>query len=238
MSIDAGMFERIKKGDTSARERFFDANTGLIWSCIRRYSGLLDKDDLFQLGAIGLLKAIDRFDPSYGVAFSTYAVPLILGEIRRYLRDNGAVKVSRRLREISLAARRLSSMRKAETGKELSVEELAQELGIDIDTLCQALDATQPVLYFDDLPHASESAATEVRTFDPETHSDSFDVKEAVSRLDDDMRAIIEGRFFQGKTQYEVSRELGISQAHVSRLEKRALILLRQTLQGKDDVSF
>ena len=122
---------------------------------------------MFQLGAIGLLKAIDRFDPSYGVAFSTYAVPLILGEIRRYLRDNGAVKVSRRLREISLAARRLSSMRNAETGKELSVEELAQELGIDIDTLCQALDATQPVLYFDDLPHASESAATEVRTFDP-----------------------------------------------------------------------
>ncbi|HHY16784.1 MAG TPA: sigma-70 family RNA polymerase sigma factor [Firmicutes bacterium] len=234
MFVDACLFKKIKKGDALARDQFFNANTGLIWSCVRKYSGLLEKDDLFQLGAIGLLKAIDRFDPAYGVAFSTYAVPLILGEIRRYLRDQGDVKVSRRLREISLTARRLSSRKQAETGKEPSIEELAGALGIDIDSLCQALDATQPVLYFDDLPPSSESAATEMQPYDLETQADSLDVKEAVSRLGDCLRPIIEGRFFQGKTQYEISRDLGVSQAQVSRLEKKALLLLRQILQGRE----
>lgn len=236
MSIDPGLFERIRKGDPEAREQVFNANTGLVWSCIRRYSGLMEKEDLFQLGAIGLLKAIDRFDPKYGTAFSTYAVPLILGEIRRYLRDNGAVKISRRLREISFAAKRLSSRRKAETGKEPSMEELAAELEVDLDMLCQALEATQPVLYFEDAPHVSESAASislDTGLFDQESYAESLDIREAIDKLDKNMKTVIEGRFFRGLTQQEIARELSVSQAHVSRLEKKALLFLRQILQGK-----
>ncbi len=240
MSVDPGLFERIKKGDSEAREQVFNANTGLVWSCIRRYSGLMEKEDLFQLGAIGLLKAIDRFEPEYGTAFSTYAVPLILGEIRRYLRDNGAVKISRRLREISFAARRLSSKRKAETGKQPSMEELAGELEVDLDLLCQALEATQPVMYFEDAPHLSESAASvslDIGSFDQESYAESLDVREAIDTLDTNMKAIIEGRFFRGQTQQEIAKKLHVSQAHVSRLEKKALLILRQILQGSTNDS-
>ncbi len=236
MSVDMGVFERAKKGDPEAREQAFEANTGLIWSCVRRYAGLLEKEDLFQIGAIGLIKAIDRFDPEYGTAFSTYAIPLILGEIRRYLRDNGAVKVSRRLREVSIAVRRLSSKKKAQTGKEPTMEELAQELEIDVDLLCQALEATQPVLYFEDVPHISQSAAGEPQSTGASgQHSfvESFDLRDAVSGLDEAMKSVIEGRFFHGKTQHEIAGELNLSQAHISRLEKRALLLLRQILQPK-----
>jgi RNA polymerase sporulation-specific sigma factor len=235
MTVDVDLFERAKKGDPEARERVFRANTGLVGACIRRYAGLIEKEDLFQIGAIGLLKAIDRFDPKYGAAFSTYAVPLILGEIRRYLRDDGAVKVSRRLRELSLAAKRLSSMKKAHTGKEPSMEELARELEVEVDLLCQALESTQQVLYLEDLSattHREAGSPQETRApVRPQSFLDSVDLRDAVSGLDDTMRAIIEGRFFHGKTQHEIARELNLSQAHVSRLEKRALLLLRQALE-------
>ena len=235
MSLDS-TFRKIRAGDSSARDLFFQENTGLIWACIRRYSGLLEKDDLFQLGAIGLLKAIDRFDPQFGVMFSTYAVPLIMGEIRRYLRDDGTIKVSRRLKEVALTARRLSAKRKSETGKEPPLSEVAVELDVDLDFLCQSLDATQPVLYFHDLPGATNQTALGTE-FDLEIHSEHFALKQAIAALEGHMKAIIQGRFFQGKTQHEMSAELGISQAHVSRLEKRALALLRQDLYDENDGS-
>ncbi len=243
--MDMDLFERARKGDPEARERVFKANTGLIGACIRRYAGLIDKEDLFQIGAIGLLKAIDRFDPKYGTAFSTYAVPLILGEIRRYLRDDGAVKVSRRLRELALAARRMSSAREADTGKAPSMEELARELGVEVDLLCRALEATRQVLYLEDqrAGGGAEASLTGVvgsaRDAWPAWYTgggqflESLDLRDAVSGLDSPLRDIIEGRFFQGKTQQEIAKELRLSQAQVSRLEKRALLLLRQALLGE-----
>lgn len=234
MTVDVALFERAKKGDPEARERVFEANTGLVRACIRRYAGLLEQEDLFQIGAMGLLKAIDRFDPAYGTAFSTYAVPLILGEIRRYLRDQGALKVSRRLRELAMAAKRMSSLMKAQTGREPSMEELARALQVEVDLLCQALEATQQVVYLEDLlatPHKEVSARRDTGIPGREEFFQSIDLQDAVAGLDEPMRTIIESRFFHGKTQQEIARELKLSQAHVSRLEKRALLLLREALQ-------
>jgi len=233
MSLGKKIFEKIKKGDQRAREQFFNANTGLIWACVKRYSGLLDQEDLYQLGAIGLLKAVDRFDPSYGVSFSTYAVPLILGEIRRYLRDSSSIRVSRRLKEIALMAKKVSEKIKTLTGREPSVKEIAEEIGVEVDTLCEALDATSPVLYLEDLAVQQDRTGLHAPMGDEERSLEIFDLKEALSRLDENMRLIIEGRFYLGKTQHELSSELGISQAHVSRLEKKALFLLKRFLQGR-----
>ncbi|HHW17955.1 MAG TPA: sigma-70 family RNA polymerase sigma factor [Firmicutes bacterium] len=232
MLVDETIFHRIRNGDLRARDEFFNANTGLIWACVNRYAGLLDKEDLFQLGAIGLLKAIDRFDPSYGVSFSTYAVPLIMGEMRRYLRDTSQVKVSRRLKEIALSARKLAEEKRSSSGREPSAEEVAKEMGLDVDVLCQALDATSPVLYLDDLAAGQDLAVSDYESAVEEPFLERFDLNDALGRLEPQLRSIIEGRFFAGKTQYELSEELGISQAHVSRLEKKALFILRRFLEG------
>ena len=235
MTIDMDLFERARKGDPEAREQVFRSNTGLVGACIRRYAGLIEKEDLFQIGAIGLLKAIDRFDPKFGTAFSTYAVPLILGEIRRYLRDDGAVKVSRRLRELSLAARRLSSRKKAETGKEPSMEELARELEVEVDLLCQALEATQQLAYLEDTPVATQAESAPVgvaRAASGQQFLESVDLRDAVSGLDDTMRAIIEARFFQGKPSMK-SQASQTSPRLMFPGWKKSFTPLRQALQAE-----
>ncbi len=233
MSLEV-VFRKIREGDTHERDRVFNDNTGLVWACVKRYAGLLDKEDLFQLGAIGLLKAIERFDPSYGVAFSTYAFPHIMGEIRRYLRDNAPVKISRRLKEIALAAQRVSREIAASSGSDPPVSEVAFRLGLDADVILEALEAARPVLYLEDLPGYSQE-----RREDPgepgevslgEAHR--IDLEDALNSLDDDLQQVIRGRFYMGKTQQELAEEIGISQAHVCRLEKKALLLLRAYLNG------
>jgi len=229
------IFARIRKGDTRARDEFFNRNTGLVWACVRKYAGLLEKDDLFQLGAIGLLKAIDRFDPSYGVSFSTYAFPLVVGEIRRYLRDTAPLRVPRRIKEIGLSARKIAEKRKAETGREPPAAEIAEELGVGLDTLLSALDATSPLLYLDEVRAPLETAGSLTREESQESMTEVSDLKEAMASLDDRERFIIEGRFFEGKTQEEISAELGISQAQVCRLQKRALLRLRRFLDPEGE---
>lgn len=221
--LDRELFERVRCGDREAREEIFAANTGLIWACVKRYAGLLEKDDLFQLGAIGLLKAIDRFDPTYGVVFSTFAVPHILGEMRRHLRDDAPLKVERRLKEISYLARKARQEIAAADGHEPTLVEIAEATGVTVDALCEAMDATAPLLYLEDIPNYREK---------PEAPPESgmVDLRQVLSGLDPDLRTIVEGRFFLGKTQVEISRELGISQAQVSRLEKKALTILRESL--------
>ena len=235
-AVDPGLFARARQGDKEAREALFQANTGLIWACLRKYTGLLEKEDLYQLGAIGLLKALDRFDPSYGVMFSTYAVPLILGEIRRHLRDNTPIKVERRLKEIAYRAGRIIDERRARTGVEPTAMEVAGELGVSVDTLMEALEATSPPGYLEDLAPNGERG---LRTEGPgvkEDHIDSIELKDALTRLDRETRHIIEGRFFAGKTQAELACELGVSQAHVCRLEKAALRKLRVYLSAQEEI--
>jgi RNA polymerase sporulation-specific sigma factor len=224
--LDEGLFERARSGDRAAREEVFEANTGLIWACAKRYAGFAEKEDLFQIGAIGLLKAIARFDPSYGAVFSTFAVPHILGEMRRHLRDTAPLKVERRLKEISYLARKARQEIATRTGEEPSLSQIAEVLGVPVDVVCEAVEATAPVLYLEDVQSYQEKSQA---TADPI----SMDLAQALDRLEPGLRAVIEGRFFLGKTQFEISRELGISQAQVSRLEKRALLSLRDSLGPK-----
>lgn len=229
MQLTPEIFAKIKAGDIETRDQVFQANMGLIWACVKKYSGLLEKEDLFQLGAMGMLKAIQRFDPSYGVSFSTYAVPLILGEIRRYLRDTNPVKVSRKLKELYFEARKYSDMKKKETGREPPVEEIALELGVEVDLLCMAIDACSPALYLEDLtclvPPLSASASDKAHP-----SFQSIELKDALERLKPELKAVVEARFFRGKTQMEIAAEMGISQAHVCRMEKRGLLELRSIL--------
>lgn len=233
--VDCALFERARQGDKAAREALFQANTGLIWACLRKYTGLMERDDLYQLGAIGLLKAVDRFDPSYGVMFSTYAVPHILGEIRRFLRDNTPIKVERRLKEIAYRAGRVIDERRARTGWDPPAAEVAQELGIDVDTLVEAMEATSPPGYLEDIPSYGDRAMrTGYGSEAPEAYP--VEIRDALEMLEGHMRSIIEGRFLHGKTQGELARELGVSQAHVSRLEKAALSRLRVYLSTQEEI--
>jgi RNA polymerase sporulation-specific sigma factor len=229
--LDQALFERARGGDRAAREEIFTANTGLIWAFAKKYGGLLEKEDLFQLGAIGLLKAIDRFDLSYGVVFSTFAVPHILGEIRRHLRDNALVKVDRRLRELAFLAARTRREAVAKTGEEPALSEIAEDLGVPVDVLCEAMEAVSSVLYLEDIPGYGEAPAAAVEH--AARGAETLDLKQALEGLESDARTVVEGRFFLGKTQTEIARELGISQAHVSRLEKKALLSLRASLSPK-----
>ncbi|MGI6642734.1 MAG: sigma-70 family RNA polymerase sigma factor [Bacillota bacterium] len=230
MPVDRSLYHRVKCGDKEAREEVFHRNTGLIWTCIRKYLGLLEKDDLYQLGCIGLLKAIDGFDPDYGVRFSTFAVPHILGEMRRYLRDNTALKIERRCKELALQSRRAASEIKAETGEEATVLEIAERLGVESDAVVEALDATAAPAHFDDVSPRWGEPRVQATPVDGLENSDILDLRCAVERLCSLERAVVERRFFQGKTQAEIAAELSVSQAHVSRVEKRALISLRQIL--------
>lgn len=230
MPVDDQVLRKARNGDTEARDLAFDANTGLIWAAVKRFTGLLEKEDLFQLGAIGLLKAIDRFDPDYGTQFSTFAVPHILGEMRRHLRDNTPVKVERRLKEIASSVRRFRSGYRARHGAEPAVEEVAKALELDVDTVVLALDATAAPVYLEDVPAYREEAGA-ASASSPDDLVEAMDLKAALEALDPQERAILQSRFFQGKTQMEVSRHIGMSQAHVSRVEKKALAALRGYLQ-------
>jgi RNA polymerase sporulation-specific sigma factor len=233
------LFHRIKAGDQEARERYIKGNLRLVLSVIRRFQGSSEQaDDLFQIGCIGLIKAIDNFDTSLQVKFSTYAVPMILGEIRRYLRDNNSIRVSRSLRDIAYKAIYARETYLRENLREPNVTELAAEIGVDKETLVYAMDAIQsPVSLFE--PVYTEGGDTlyvmdQIR--DKKNKEDSWieniALREAMERLDEREKHIIDLRFFEGRTQMEVAEEIGISQAQVSRLEKHALKNMRHYLQS------
>jgi len=232
MPLDRAVFERARSGDQRAREEIFNANTGLIWAAVKRFAGLLEQEDLYQLGAIGLLKAIDRFDPEYGAQFSTFAVPHIMGEMRRFLRDNTPVKVERRLKEVASMAKRFRTAYRSKMGIEPSLEEVAKALQVDVDTVVSAMDATQATVYLEDLPSFREKATVSNENA-PDSVLDSVDLQRAMELLEPKERAILESRFFYEKTQTEISRDIGISQAHVSRLEKKALSVLKSYLEAR-----
>ncbi|MBE5962260.1 MAG: RNA polymerase sporulation sigma factor SigG [Lachnospiraceae bacterium] len=231
------LFERIRQGDKDARELYIKGNLRLVLSIIQRFSSSNENvDDLFQIGCIGLMKAIDNFDVTQGVKFSTYAVPMIIGEIRRYLRDNNSIRVSRSLRDTAYKAIYAKEALLKKYDKEPTVCEIAAEVGINQEDIVAALDAIQsPVSLYE--PVYSEGGDTlyimdqvSDKKNKEENWIEEISLKEAMSRLSARENNIINLRFFQGKTQMEVAEEIHISQAQVSRLEKNALKNMRNYL--------
>ena len=232
------LFHRIKDGDAAARKRYIKGNLRLVLSVIRRFQNSNENpDDLFQIGCIGLIKAIDNFDTSLQVKFSTYAVPMIVGEIRRYLRDNNSIRVSRSLRDIAYKAIYAKENYVKQNLKEPTITEIAKEIGIDKETIVYALDAIQnPVSLFE--PVYTEGGDTlyvmdqiSDKKNKEEHWVENLALQEAMEHLGTRERHIINLRFFEGKTQMEVAEEVGISQAQVSRLEKSALKIMKNYLR-------
>lgn len=231
------LWDRMEKGDKEARDKFIHGNLRLVLSITKRFAGNNENaDDLFQIGCIGLIKAIDNFDRNVGVKFSTYAVPMILGEIRRFLRDNNSIRVSRSLRDIAYKAIYTKEALTKKNQKEPTITEIADEIGISKEEVVYAMDAIQsPVSLFE--PVYSEGGDTlyvmdqiSDKTNKEENWVERMALSDAMMRLTKRERSIIEMRFFKGNTQMEVASEIGISQAQVSRLEKNALRSMRNYL--------
>lgn len=224
------LLEKIKNGDTEAREKFIQGNLRLVLSVVQRFSGRNESaDDLFQIGCIGLIKSIDNFDISLNVQFSTYAVPMIIGEIRRYLRDNNIVRVSRSVRDLAYKTIQVRERLTKETGKEPGIEEIAKELETTPEDIAFSLDAIQDPVSLQE-PVYNDGADSiyimdqvkDVKNTD-EFWADSLSLAEAMKKLNSREKLIVSKRFFDGRTQMEVANEIGISQAQVSRLEKSAI---------------
>ena len=231
------LLRRAREGDQQAREELISGNLRLVLSVIQRFSGRGENvDDLFQVGCIGLIKAIDNFDVNMDVRFSTYAVPMIIGEIRRYLRDNSAIRVSRSIRDTAYRVLQAKEAYQAEHQREPTVDQIAQRLGLKREDVVMALDAVvEPVSLFE--PIYSDGGDT-VCVMDQVRDKKNTDeawlehiaLEDAISKLTEREQRILALRFFQGKTQTEVSAEVGISQAQVSRLEKNALNQIKKEL--------
>ena len=231
------LLRRVKEGDQSARERLVEGNLRLVLSVIQRFSNRGENaDDLFQVGCVGLLKAIDNFDVNLNLRFSTYGVPMILGEIRRYLRDNSSIRVSRSMRDTAYRVLQVREKLQRENQREPCIEEIARELELPREEVVFALDAiVDPVSLFE--PVYSEAGDTmcvmdqvrDTKNTD-EDWLEHIALKEAMSHLSERERRILALRFCDGKTQMEVSSEIGISQAQVSRLEKNAIRSIKQEL--------
>lgn len=228
-------FERIYAGDKTAREEFMQGNLRLVLSIVQRFSSRGENmDDLFQIGCVGLLKAIDNFDTKFGVRFSTYACPMIIGEIRRYLRDNNLVRVSRSLRDTAYKAFQVRNELAEKTLAEPKIEDIAKQMELPVEEVVYALDAIQdPVSLSQPIYQDSGDALYMMDSISDERNADhvwltSITLNDVIAKLNDREKKIIQLRYFDGKTQMEVSEEIGISQAQVSRLEKTALKNIRK----------
>ena len=231
------LFARIRQGDSEARETYIKGNLRLVLSVIKRFSGNHENmDDLFQIGCIGLIKSIDNFDPTMNVKFSTYAVPIIIGEIRRYLRDNNSIRVSRSLRDTAYKAIHAKEVLSRNSFKEPTLQEIAEESGVAAEDILYALDAIQsPVSLYDpvytdggDTLYVMDQISDKKNK--EENWVEKLSLSDAMNHLSERENFIINLRFFEGKTQMEVADEIHISQAQVSRLEKSALKTIRQYL--------
>ena len=231
------LFEKIKAGDEEAKEQYIKGNLRLVLSVIKRFSGSSENpDDLFQIGCIGLIKAINNFNPELEVKFSTYAVPMIIGEIRRYLRDNNSIRVSRSLRDTAYKAIHAKEVLSRNSFKEPTLQEIAAESGVAAEDILYALDAIQsPVSLYDpvytdggDTLYVMDQISDKKNK--EENWVEKLSLSDAMNRLSERENFIINLRFFEGKTQMEVADEIHISQAQVSRLEKSALKTIRQYL--------
>lgn len=231
------LLRRTKAGDTAAREQLICGNLRLVLSVLQKFQGRGENvDDLFQVGCIGLIKAIDNFDIDQPVRFSTYGVPMIVGEIRRYLRDNSAVRVSRSMRDTAYKVLQAREKLQAESQREPTVEQIAKYLDIPREDVVFAMDAfSDPVSLYEPLYADSGDTVCVMDQVRDEKNTDEgwldrIALKDAIARLDPRQRSILALRFCQGKTQMEVSSEIGISQAQVSRLEKGAISAIRRSM--------
>lgn len=231
------LMERIKRGDQRAREYFIVANLRLVLSVVHRFGSKGDRaDDMFQVGCVGLMKAIDNFDESLNVKFSTYAVPMIVGEIKRYLRDNTTVRVSRSLRDIAYKALSVKDMLAKKSAEEPTIEEIAREIELSPKIVTFALDAISETVSLSDPIYNDGTETIELLDQIADTkHTDdnmyeNISIKDAIKVLPAREKEILLMRYYVGKTQTEVSEEIGISQAQVSRLEKSALKILKNFL--------
>ena len=233
------LFPLVHGGDMKAREEFIRGNLRLVLSVIQRFGNRGENvDDLFQVGCIGLIKALDNFDVTQNVRFSTYAVPMIIGEIRRYLRDNNAIRVSRSLRDTAYKSLKARDRLSERLGREPDVTEIAAELHLPREDVVFALEAIQdPVSLFEPVYNDGGDALyimdqiSDNKKLD-DSWLDEIGVKEALARLTEREKHILKLRFFEGRTQMEVAGEIGISQAQVSRLEKNALLHMRKHVDG------
>ena len=229
------LLEKIKNGDKEAREKFIQGNLRLVLSVIQRFQNRGENaDDLFQIGCVGLIKALDNFDLSQNVQFSTYAVPMIIGEIRRYLRDNNPIRVSRSIRDLAYKALQVREKVTKETGKEPTVEQIAKILEIEKEEIAFSLDAIQDPISLQEpiYKDGSENLYIEDQVKDnkniDEKWAENLTIAQAMKKLNKREKEIIARRFFDGRTQMEVAEEIGISQAQVSRLEKDAINRIRK----------
>ena len=231
------LFKRIKAGDQKAREEFINGNLKLVLSIIKKFNNRGENvDDLFQVGCIGLMKAIDNFDLSQNVLFSTYAVPMIIGEIRRHLRDNNSIRVSRSLRDIAYKALQSKEKLTRQKAKEPTIEEISKDIEIPKEEIAYALNAIQePVSLYEPVYNDGVDSLyimdqiKDSKNID-ENWIEDITINESMKKLNDREKLIINKRFFDGKTQMEVAEEIGISQAQVSRLEKTALLRMKKNI--------
>ena len=231
------LLRRVKEGDEAARQKLIEGNLRLVLAVIQRFDKRGEcPDDLFQVGCIGLIKAISNFDPTKNVRFSTYGVPMIAGEVRRYLRDNSAIRVSRSIRDVAYRVLQCKEQRTAQLGREPSLEEIARELNLPVEEVNQALDAVStPVSLFDPVysdggdPLTVMDQVMDTRNTEL-SWMEHIALRNAFRSLNDREKQILSLRFYDGKTQMEVAGFLGISQAQVSRLEKSAIGAMRKSV--------
>lgn len=231
------LLKRVKQGDAAAREKFINGNLKLVLSVIQRFSGRGENlDDLFQVGCIGLIKSIDNFDISQEVRFSTYAVPMIIGEIRRYLRDNNSIRVSRSMRDTAYKALTAKEQLTNELNRDPTIEEISSRLGLAREEVVVAMEAiVTPVSLFEPVYSDETDSVYVMDQIGDKTNNESnwieeLSLKQAIKHLSEREKHILSLRFFSGKTQVEVAEEVGISQAQVSRLEKSALQQIKKFL--------
>ena len=232
------LFERYKNGEKFARDDIINGNLKLVLSILKSFNKSDEnKDDLFQIGCVGVLKAVDNFDPSFGVKFSTYCVPMIQGEIRRYIRDNSSVRVSRSLKDLSYRALKMKEELSLSLGRVPTTEEIAKALDVTTVELLDALDSRRiPLSLFDPIYNdGGDTIYLYDQIEDKKSNGLDIDMKMAVNNAIDELeereRYVLDQRFVIGKTQTELASELGISQAQISRIEKRAIDFLKKTLK-------
>lgn len=232
------LFAKVKEGNTTERNSIVLANTGLVWSVVKKYRNKgYEEEDLFQIGCIGLMKAVDRFDPSFGVRFSTYAVPMIIGEIRRFLRDDGMIRVSRTLKETAIHARQLQAEYEAKYGTEPKISHIAESLQISPEELALALSSIQEVESLQKTIYQSDGNAIlledriESQDSEQEKLINRIALKNVMKQLQEEEKKIIGLRYYSGQTQVQTAKCLGISQVQVSRIEKRVLKKMKQLLE-------
>lgn len=237
------LFNRILQGDEEARQQYIYGNLRLVLSVIKRFNNRGENiDDIFQVGCIGLIKAIDNFDLSHGVKFSTYAVPMIIGEIRRYLRDNNSIRVSRSLRDIAYKALQSKERLMNKNSKEPQISEIAQELGLTEREVMSALDAIQePISLFEPIYHDNAEALFVMDQVKDEKNLDThwlenISLNEALKRLNDREKHILNLRFFEGKTQMEVANEIGISHSEMQYISIRRRDAYKGTYEAVFDI--